>query len=66
MNENIRDIDLLKLTIDQIGGLKVQAGDRDTVLAIWDILHNLTALEQAMEERDRKAQEAGGEADVPD
>lgn len=78
MGEKIRDIDLLGMTIEQIGRIRIPVGDQETVRSIWEILGNLGALKEAMEERDRrtleaareeaerKALEAGGDADVPD
>lgn len=61
MEQKIRDIDLLTMTIDQIGRLRIPAGDQETVRSIWEIISNLDALKAAMEERDRRAQEGGAE-----
>lgn len=60
MEDKMRDIDVIRIIIDQVRALRIPVGEEDLTGELRNILHNLAALESAMAERDRLA---GEEAD---
>ena len=61
----MKDIDVVKLILEQIGELRVPIREEELRAGIMNIAQNLSALKEAMERRDAEAAEAPEGEEAP-
>lgn len=60
----MKDIDVVKLILEQIGELRVPIREEELRAGIMNIARNLSALKEAMEKRDAEAQAPAAEEEA--